>query len=327
MKVFMIGESAKHRDTLLRFLPASVEVIGLPREAATTDEYDREISAEDVLITLRYSRSSSHLKKIRLLHVPGAGLDGIEFQSIPESVSICNVFEHEIPIAEYVFSAMLDIEIGFAKMRAEFSSANWPNLYRARVPHGELSGKTLGLIGYGRIGREVAKRAHAFGMNIIAANRSAIHEDLCILNKAIPMDELDSLLTVSDFVVIACPLSDQTRGLLNASNLKKMHRNAVLINVSRAEIVEQKALYDVLKEGLIKAAVLDVWWHYPLNEHDNPAPSALPFDTLPNVYCTAHSSAWSTYLPERRYQVIAQNIRRLISGEPLLNLVERPYSS
>lgn len=327
MKVFMIGESAKHRETLLRFLPASVEVIGLPREAATTDEYDREISAEDVLITLRYSRSSTHLKKIRLLHVPGAGLDGIDFQSIPESVPVCNVFEHEIPIAEYVFAAMLDIEIGFAKMRAEFSSASWPNLYRARVPHGELSGKTLGIIGYGRIGREVAKRAHAFGMNIIAANRSAIHDDSYILNKAILMDELDSLLTASDFVVIACPLSDKTRGLLNASNLKKMHQNAVLINVSRAEIVDQKALYDVLKEGLIRAAVLDVWWHYPLNEHDNPAPSALPFDTLPNVYCTAHSSAWSKYLPERRYRAIAQNIRRSISGEPLINLVERPYSS
>lgn len=323
----MIGESAKHRDTLLRFLPASVEVIGLPREAASTDEYDQEISEEDVLITLRYSRSTSHFKKIRLMHVPGAGLDGIDFQSIPESVPICNVFEHEIPIAEYVFAAMLDLEVGFAKMRAEFSSASWPNLYRARVPHGELSGKTLGLIGYGRIGQEVAKRAHAFGMNIIAANRSAINDDFYILNKAIPMDELDSLLTASDFVVIACPLSDKTRGLLNATSLKKMHRNAVLINVSRAEIVDQKALYDALKERHIGAAVLDVWWHYPLNDLDNTAPSALPFDTLPNVYCTAHSSAWSKYLPERRYRAIAQNIRRLISGEPLVNLVERPYAS
>jgi phosphoglycerate dehydrogenase-like enzyme len=327
MKVFMIGESAKHRDTLLRFLPASVDVIGLPREAATTDEYDRDMGEDDVLITLRYSRDNIHQKKFRLLHVPGAGLDGINFHSIPESVSICNVFEHEIPIAEYVISAMLDIEVRFAKMCAEFSRENWARLYRARTPHGELNGKTLGLIGYGRIGQEIAKRAHAFGMQIIAINRSAIHEGLDILNQALPMDKLDSLLTASDFVVIACPLSDKTRGLLNAASLKKMHRHAVLINISRAEIVDQQALYDALKERLIGAAVIDVWWHYPSTDQDNPAPSDLPFDTLPNVLCTAHSSAWSKYLPERRYRAIAHNIRRLISGEPLFNLVQRPYSS
>lgn len=321
----MIGESAKHRDTLLRFLPVSVEAIGLPREAASTDEYDRDISEDDVLVSLRYSRKTINPKKFRLLHVPGAGLDGIDFKSLPESVSVCNVYEHEIPIAEYVMAAMLDHEVGFAGMCAAFTNERWPDLYRSRSPHGELSGKTLGLIGYGRIGREVAKRAYAFGMNVITANRSVIQEGREFLSKSLPMDELDQLLAMADYVVVACPLTHTTRGLLNAARLNQMHRSAVLINVSRAEIIDQLALYDALKDDRIGAAVLDVWWHYPASDQDKPTPSSLPFDTLPNVYCTPHSSAWTKYLHERRYQVIAQNIRRLMSGEPIVNLINRPH--
>lgn len=325
MKIFMIGESAKHRDTLLRYLPAGVEVIGLPREAASTDKYDHDIGEEDVLVTLRFSRKAANPKKFRLLHVPGAGLDGIDFKSLHESVSVCNVFEHETPIAEYVMAAMLDIEVGFSRMRSDFSHERWPDLYRGRSPHGELAGKTLGLIGYGRIGRAIARRAHAFDMRVIAANRSAIVDDQDILASALPMDDLDSLLSTADYVVIACPLSDSTRGLLNEARLARMHRNAVLINVSRAEIIDQKALYACLTSGGIGAAVLDVWWHYPQSESDQPVPADLPFDTLPNVYCTPHSSAWTRNLPERRYRAIAQNILRLINGEPLENLIHRPY--
>jgi phosphoglycerate dehydrogenase-like enzyme len=325
MKVFMIGESAKYRDTLLRFLPVGVEVLGLPREAASTDEYDRDISEDDVVVSLRYSRKIINPKKFRLLHVPGAGLDGIDFKSLPESVSVCNVYEHEIPIAEYVIAAMLDREVGFSRMCAAFTSEQWPDLYRSRSPHGELGGKTLGLIGYGRIGREVAKRAYAFGMNVIAANRSVIQEGHEFLAKSLLMDELDRLLAIADYVVVACPLAQTTRGLLDAARLKQMHRSAVLINVSRAEIIDQQALYDALKDGHIGAAVLDVWWHYPASDQDRPSPSSLPFDALPNVYCTPHSSAWTKYLPERRYQVIAQNIRRMMSGEPIVNLIKRPH--
>jgi phosphoglycerate dehydrogenase-like enzyme len=103
-----------------------------------------------------------------------------------------------------------------------------------------------------------------------------------------------------------------------------MHRNAVLINVSRAEIIDQMALHDALSAGRLGGAVLDVWWNYPLTDVDRPAPADRSFDTLPNVYATAHSSAWTQQLPERRYRAIAQNIRRLIEGLPLANVVHLP---
>jgi len=324
MKILMIGEAAKHRETLLAHLPTGIEVVGLPRDAATTSNHDACICHDDVLITLRYTRRDSVIPKFSLLHVPGAGLDGIDFSSLPDDATVCNVYEHETPIAEYVMVAMLDHEIGYSRMRADFNNKRWPDLYRARIPHGELSGKTLGLIGYGRIGREVAKRAKAFGMKVIAANRSAFTNGREYLDQGLPMNALGQLLTDSDYVVIACPLSDSTRGLIDTSALTKMHRNSVLINVSRAEIVDQKALYDALSNGRIGGAVLDVWWQYPVTESDYPEPAQYPFDRLPNVYPTAHSSAWTMHLPQRRYRAIAKNIRRLMQAIPLDNVVHSP---
>jgi phosphoglycerate dehydrogenase-like enzyme len=325
MKIVMIGEAAKNRDTLLAHLPSGIEVIGLPREAATGSDHDGLIEPDDVLISLRYARHDSMPPKFRLLHLPGAGLDGVDFESLPAGALVCNVFEHEIPMAEYVMAAMLNHEIGYASLCADFSNERWPALYRARVPHGELSGKTLGIIGFGRIGRELAKRAKAFGMTVVVANRSAIDLEpngQPLIDQALPLTALDQLLTASDYVVIACPLSENTRGLIDAAALRKMHRSAVIINVSRAQIIDQEALYDALYNNRLSAAVLDVWWQYPMSNEDRPAPSALPFDQLPNVYATAHCSAWTIQLPERRYQVIAQNIRALMAGLPLTNLVQ-----
>lgn len=320
----MIGESAKHRDTLAKYLPQGQEIVCLPREAASSDQFDDQIGAQDVVISLKYSRKGCTPPAFRMLHVPGAGLDGVDFASLPGKAWVCNVFEHEIPIAEYVFAAMLDHEIGYARMHADFSAQRWPELYRSRVAHGELHGKTICLIGYGRIGIEVARRASAFGMNVQVVNRSAVRAGLEFTSQTHLMDQLGSVVGMADYVVIACPLTEETRDLIDAELLSKMQRHSVLINVSRAGIIDQKALYRALCDDRLGGAVLDVWWHYPATDTDKPAPFDYPFDSLPNVRLTAHSSAWTRRLPERRYRVIAQNITNLINSEPLLNVVRSP---
>lgn len=319
----MLGEAARHRYMLESKLPPGIKVVELPREAATSDAYDHLIDAEDVLVSLKYARKESTPPKFRLLHVPGAGLDGIDFQSLPDSTFVCNVFEHEIPIAEYVLCAMLENEIRFSSMHAAFNNASWPDLYRSRVTHGELYGKSLGIIGFGRIGKEVAKRASAFGMHVIAINRSAI-EPCEYVQQSLLMHQLDILLGTVDYVVIACPLTQETRGLINASSFKKMKDESLLINVSRAEIVCQQALFDALSSKKIAGAVLDVWYRYPVTNEDQSPPADLPFDYLANAVCTAHSSAWTTRLSQRRYDFIGQNIQRLISNKALLNIVHSP---
>lgn len=319
----MLGEAARHRHVLETKLPPGVRVVELPREAATSSAYDHLIHAEDVLISLKYARKESTPPKFRLLHVPGAGLDGIDFQSLPDSTFVCNVFEHEIPIAEYVLCAMLESEIRFSSMHTAFSNTSWPDLYRSRIQHGELYGKSLGIIGFGRIGQEVAKRASAFGMNVIATNRSAI--DSCeYVHQPLQMHQLDILLSTADYIVIACPLSQETRGMINESSFKKMKRESLLINVSRAEIISQQALFEALSSKQIAGAILDVWYRYPVTNEDQSPPADLPFDCLPNTLCTAHSSAWTNRLSQRRYDFIGQNIQRLVNNEDLLNIVHRP---
>ncbi|WP_291689913.1 NAD(P)-dependent oxidoreductase, partial [Bradyrhizobium sp.] len=138
-----------------------------------------------------------------------------------------------------------------------------------------------------------------------------------------PPSRLERLLNESDFVAVTCPLTDSTRGLLRARTLGQMKRSAVLINVSRAEVVDEAALYEALAQGVIAGAFLDVWYEYPAGADETVRPSRFPFHRLPQVYATPHSCAWTTALPYRRYAVIAENIRRWATGEPLLNLVHR----
>jgi phosphoglycerate dehydrogenase-like enzyme len=316
VKVVLIGDAARQRPVLAPLLPG-IEVAELPREAAISAQFDSAIASDDVVVSLRFRRTDG-APPFALLHVPGAGLDGIELDALQQGCRVCNVFEHETPIAEYVLLQMLSWEIRPESMR--FTAQSWGEAHRNRRPHGELAGKSLGIVGFGRIGRAIAERARAFGMRIVALNRS-LGDGAHLVDEAVAPDRLADLLGACDYVALACPLTEQTRGLIDAAALAAMRPSGVLINVSRAEIVDEQALYDALSENRIGGAVLDVWYRYPAGADDNPAPSSLPFLDLPNVVATAHSSAWTTALPGRRYRLIAENIRRLSAGEPLLNQV------
>jgi Phosphoglycerate dehydrogenase and related dehydrogenases len=328
MKVFMIGEAAHHKDKLAALLKTPCDIIALPREAAYSSGCDAAIGRDDVVVSLRFARKDGPRPDFRLLHVPGAGLDGIDTESLPAGCTVCNVFEHEIPIAEFVLAAMLQWEIRLDELRRSFSTDSWPDIYRARVPHGEVYGKTLGLIGFGRIGRTIAQRARAFGMRVIAVDAMppvsgdpALSE---LADAVLPPSGLPELLAAADFLVVSCPLTEETRGLIGADQFRAMRPSAVLINVSRAPIVDEEALYDALSHRIIAGAFLDVWYGYPTGSDDRVPPSRFRFEDLPNAICTPHSSAWTNNLPNRRYAFIAQNIARLRAGEPLLNVVRAP---
>lgn len=323
MQIFLIGEAAKHRAVLDSALAGRHELIALPSEAAHSAAHDAAIRPQDVVISLRFSRRDAPAPAFRLLHVPGAGLDGIDFDTLPDECTVCNVYEHETPIAEYVCAAMLERETGFAAMSRSFTAQNWSEQYRSRQPHGELAGKVLALIGYGRIGRAVARRARAFDMQVLAVAPNAVDEH-GELDQMLRPAQLLQALARADYVVVVCPLSDATRGMIGAPQLAQMKQDAVLINVSRAEIVDEHALYQALSAQRIGGAVLDVWYQYPGGAHDTVPPSAFPFADLPNVSCTPHSSAWTRLLPQRRYRSIARNILQLASGRPLDNVVRAP---
>jgi phosphoglycerate dehydrogenase-like enzyme len=127
----------------------------------------------DAVLSMNWSAAFPRAPKLRLLQLPGAGTDDIDFNAVPPTASVCNAYEHEIGIAEYTLAAMLEWQIGVQRMNAQMREGRWSGSYLGgpAQTHRELFGATLGIVGYGRIGREVAKRAHAFGSSPQAERR------------------------------------------------------------------------------------------------------------------------------------------------------------
>src|SRR5262249_43485272 len=165
--------------------------------------------------------------------------------------------------------------------------------------------------GYGHIGQEVARLAAPFDMRIRFLRSGHSREDL------------DQLLRDSDFLVVACPLTTETRGLIGAAEFNLMRPTASLVNVARGEVVDEAALYEALASGSIRSAAIDVWYQYP-RDGATRMPSRFPFDKLENVILTPHSSAWTERVVVLRFRDIAANIDRLVTGEPLCNVVRAP---
>jgi phosphoglycerate dehydrogenase-like enzyme len=231
------------------------------------------------------------------------------------------VYEHEVPIAEYVMANVLLFATSQMTYEARFRRGDWLGSGRLNGQfHEEVSGRTLGLIGFGRIGHEVARRAKAFGMKVIAVRRRPEPDPL--LDECRDVDELEQLLRVSDYVVVACPLSESTRSLLGERQLRELKPTAILINVSRAEVVEEEPLYRALTEHWFRGAVLDVWYRYPSSLSQRPFfGSKLPFHELENVVVTPHMAAWTRPMIERRFARVAANLDRFARGEPLESVV------
>jgi phosphoglycerate dehydrogenase-like enzyme len=259
--------------------------------------------------------------RLRLLQSVAAGLDLLDTAAVPKGVTVCNVFGHEPAIAEYVIMTMLVLTHRLFDAVTTFRAGSWGASQMAGgSPHGEVLGRTIGIIGYGRIGREVAERAAGLKCRVLAANRSPV-ADPAPAKTVCPLAELDRMLPLCDTVLIACALAPETKGLIDARRLALMKPGALLINVARAAIVDEDALYAALKDGHLGGAALDVWWQYPTPAEPDRRPSRRPFHELPNVLITPHSSSSTDATADRRWSVVAANLARFARGEPLENIV------
>ena len=278
----------------------------------------------DVLVTLAFTREmGAAARRLKLVQVPGAGLDRIDRSALPAGTWLANVHGHEVGIAEYVIGAMLAVSRSFLRLDARLRRGEWESQWAAGStppPWPELSGKTVGILGYGRIGQAVARRARAFDMAVWAIRRDSTQAAAVAPDFLGGPDALDEVLRRADYLVITLPLTPASRGLLGQRELSLMKPSAVLVNVARAEIVDEEALYRALTEGTIAAAALDVWYQYPAGPGPT-LPARHPFHELPNVLMTPHVSGWTEGMLEARASLIAENIRRVAEGEPPLNLI------
>jgi len=282
----------------------------------------------DVVVTLVFTREMGAVaRRLRLIQVPGAGLDRIDRAAMPPGSSLATVHGHEAGIAEYVLGAMIALSRDFHRVEAGLRAGRWDSQWAPGVPPPpvwpELAGRTLGILGYGGIGQAVARRARAFDMRILAIRRNigrSAEDDLALLAD---MGMLPEVLQRADYLAITLPLTPETRGLIGDAQLRLMKPTAIIVNVARAQIVDEDALHAALVERRIAGAALDVWYRYPV-EPGPLLPARRPFHELPNVLMTPHVSGWTDGMMEARATLIAENIRRMACGERPENVVPAP---
>jgi phosphoglycerate dehydrogenase-like enzyme len=215
------------------------------------------------------------------------------------------------PIAEYLVMMLLAVERRLPQLLELQGERSWQPL-----PGRELAGVTVGIVGFGSIGAEVARLLEPFGTRIIATRRhpergAGEHTNVELLG----LDALDELLAASDAVFVTAPLTDATAGLIGAHELQEMREGAWLFNIARGRLVDEVALRRALDAGWIGGAVLDVFTEEPL-------PADSPFYDTPNVIITPHTSWASDRVLERSLDLFVANLEHFVAGEPLANVVD-----
>ena len=294
-----------------------LEITHLPRYEGV------EEALRDAEIAITWSLRPEQFKaarRLRWIHAPAAAVHQLLFSELVESnVLLTNAREVHGPIvAEHVIAQIFALAKKFSQAVHLQASKIWGQeaLWREKPPPSEVMGATLGLIGVGSIGREVAQRAAALGMRVIAVREHTGKGSPPGVERVYGPEDLDTLLSRSDYVVLAAPVTPATRQLINAERLKKMKPGSYLINVSRGPLVDEEALLLSLEQGRLGGAALDVFSKEPL-----PRESGL-WD-MKNVLVTPHTAAITAKLWERHYALIAENLRRYLAHEPLLALVDK----
>jgi len=254
------------------------------------------------------------------IHAPTAAVHQLLFPAMVKSdVILTNAHEvHGPVVAEHVIALIFALAMKIPQAarlqqkRTWGQDAIWNDAPRPR----EVAGATLGLIGLGSIGRNVARMASALGMRVIAVREHLEKKNPEGVAAVYGSTQIEELLSASDYLVMAAPLTQATRGLMNADRLAAMRPDAYLINVGRGAQVDEMALADALRNRRIAGAALDVFEQEPL-------PAESPLWDLENLLITPHTAGLTEKLWQRHYALFSENLRRYLAREPLLSIVDK----
>lgn len=273
------------------------------------DSYDCE-----VIIAMPNFISEENLdkyKNVKWIQITTAGFDSSDLDyARNRGIILTNARDvYSVAIAEDVILKILVLNRNVKRYLENMKTGTWePNYFEP-----ELYGATIGIIGMGSIGIEIAKRIQSFGTKVIGHRRNKKAENF-FDEIYVGDDGLNHLLQESDYVILAVPLNDGTRDLINYDKLKLMKKNAILINIARGEVVVQDDLIKALQLGLIRGAALDVMVPEPL-------PSNNPLWKMDNVYITPHCSASSNLFVNRLIWLLEENLQRYINKEEVKNII------
>ncbi len=218
---------------------------------------------------------------LRWLQGPGAGVDHPLWQGLLDrGVRLTNASGiHAEPIAQYIFTYVLHWERNVRRHQAQQARREW-----RIIRSDDLGAKTLGIVGYGGIGRAAGRIGRAFGMRVLGTRRTPVEDE--VLDRFVPLEDLHTLLAESHYVVLAMPYDDSTRGMIGRAELAAMREDAVLINVARGGVVDEPALIETLRAGRIRGATLDV-------VSEEPLPESSPLWGLERCVLTPHDAGYS----------------------------------
>lgn len=295
----------------------------------TYEGIEKEIADADVAFTFSLRPEQfAEAKRLRWIHSPAAAVHQFLFPEFVNSdVILTNAREvHGPVVAEHVMALIFALakripeSVRFQQKHVWGQETLWQN----HAPPAEIAGATLGLAGLGGIGRNVAQRASALGMKVIAVRRSQssqnerhpAHSSTEFVNEVLPSSQLGEMLERADYVVLAVPVTDETRGMIGAEQFSQMKRDAYIINVGRGPLIVEAALIEALRQRTIAGAALDVFDQEPL-------PADSPLWDLENLLITPHTAGMTTKLWERHYTLFSENLRRFMRGDKLLATVDK----
>lgn len=277
----------------------------------TNEELPGRIQGADIIVTKEMPVSAEMIQRfpesVKLICEAGTGYNNIDLEAArKKGITVCNIPAYSTErVAHTAIMMILNLSSTMQVQMKMLANGNHDNFTKnLRVPHVEVNGKTLGVIGAGHIGKKVIKIAQALDMNILVYTRTPGEDE-----KGIRYVSLKELLEHSDYVSLHCPLTESTKHMINKETLKLMKPSAFIINTSRGALIDEAALIEALKNGKIAGAGLDV-------QETEPPKETSPLYTMENVLLTPHMGWKGLETRQRLVSILADNIKNFLAGNP-----------
>jgi len=316
LTVLVLANPTEPQLAMLEQLPVETSIAVGERSGA----FERAAGDADVIFNWSGSRELLRevfrmCPRVRWVHTRWAGLDGLLFPELVESAAALTngtgVFSESL--GEFALAGMLFFAKDLRRMIRNQAAGRWE-----QFDVDEISGQTLGIVGYGDIGHQVAARARAMGMRVVAVKRHALPAGAtdAYAERIYTPERTAEMIAISDYILVAAPLTGETRGLIGEREFAAMKPTAVVINLGRGPVIDEAAMVSALDRRRIRGAVLDVFDTEPL-------PEGHPFYRLDNVLVSPHTADHTADWLERAMQLFLDNFERFRKGQPLINLVDK----
>ena len=324
MKVLIPYEDAEIVNTIQSILGDEAEVVVSSRDPEAMIKVGGDaVAVASGRVPGEYIRAAS---KLRMIQAFGAGIDKIDHEAVREreEIVVCNSHANAAEVSEYTIMLLLAAAKNIIVSDRELRKGDWSRGWGGSRPNIEIRGKTCLLIGLGNVASAIAERLKPFGVQLHAVTRTGSSAKADLVAKVSSIRNMESAVRDADFIILALPLTKDSKCLVDERFLSWMKPSSILVNISRGPIVDEAALYAALAEGRIGGAALDVWWEYPRKRKGviKPPSNDFAFHELDNVVLSPHRAAYSEGIMNEQIRFVGENILRFIRGEKPWNVVD-----